>query len=101
MLSSQMVIVYTILCFCNPMDCRPPGSSVFEILQARILGSYSLLQRIFLTQGSNRGLLHCRQILCHLSYQEINHHYLIREHFYLPLQEMPSPFPCFQPPDSQ
>ena len=28
---------------------------------------HSLLQRIFLTQGSNPGLLYCRQILCHLS----------------------------------
>ena len=28
------------------------------------------LQRIFLTQGSNLGLLHCRQILYHLSYRE-------------------------------
>ena len=31
---------------------------------------HSLLQRIFLTQGSNPGLLHCRQILYHLSYRE-------------------------------
>ena len=23
---------------CNPMDCSPPGSSIHEILQARILG---------------------------------------------------------------
>ena len=30
----------------------------------------SLLQRIFLTQGSNSGLLHCRQLLYHLSYRE-------------------------------
>ena len=29
----------------------------------------SLLQRIFLTQRSNQGLLHCRQILYQLSYQ--------------------------------
>ena len=28
-----------------------------------------LLQRIFLTQGSNPGLLHCRQMLYHLSHQ--------------------------------
>ena len=33
------------------------------------VGSLSLLQRIFPTQGLNRGLLHCRQILCQLSYQ--------------------------------
>ena len=33
------------------------------------LDSLSLLQWIFLTQESNRGLLHCRQILYQLSYQ--------------------------------
>ena len=33
------------------------------------VGSLSLLQRIFTIQGSNPGLLHCRQILCHLSHQ--------------------------------
>ena len=31
---------------------------------------HSLLQRIFLTQGSNPGFLHCRQILYHLNYRE-------------------------------
>ena len=30
---------------------------------------HSLLQRIFPTQGSNPGPLHCRQILYHLSYR--------------------------------
>ena len=33
------------------------------------VGSLALLQGIFLTQESNRGLLHCRQILYQLSYQ--------------------------------
>ena len=33
-------------------------------------GSHSLLQGTFPTQGSNPGLLHCRQILYHLSLQE-------------------------------
>ena len=33
------------------------------------VGSLSLLQRIFLTKESNRGLLHCRRILYQLSYQ--------------------------------
>ena len=33
------------------------------------VGSLSLLWWIFLTQGSNQGLLHCRQILYQLSYQ--------------------------------
>ena len=33
------------------------------------VGCHFLLQGIFLTQGSNPGLLHCRQILYHLSHQ--------------------------------
>jgi len=33
------------------------------------VGSHSLLQRIFLTQGLNPGLLYCRQILYCLSHQ--------------------------------
>ena len=56
---------------CNPFDCSPPGSSVHGILQARVtgVGCHSLLQGPFLTQGSNLGLLHCRQILYHLNHQ--------------------------------
>ena len=34
------------------------------------LGNLSLLQGIFATQGSNPGLLHCRQILYQLSHKE-------------------------------
>ena len=33
------------------------------------VGSHSLLQGIFSTQGSNLGLLHCRRILYFLSHQ--------------------------------
>ena len=53
------------------MDCSLPGSSVHGILQARNIGmgSRSLLQGIFPTQGLNRGLLHCKRILYQLSYQ--------------------------------
>ena len=36
------------------------------------VGSHSLLQGIFLTQGSNPGLLFCRQILYHLSHITIS-----------------------------
>ena len=40
------------------------------ILQARKrVDCYALLQGIFPTQGSDPGLLHCRQILYHLSHQ--------------------------------
>ena len=34
------------------------------------MGSFSLLQGIFLTQELNRGLLHYRRVLYQLSYQE-------------------------------
>ena len=45
----------------------PPCSSVHKSVQARItgVGCYFFLQGIFLTQGSNLHLLHCRQILYH------------------------------------
>ena len=35
------------------------------------VGCHSLLQRIFLTQGSNPGLPYCRQILYHLSHRTV------------------------------
>ena len=38
--------------------------------QSTGVGSLSLLQGIFPTQGSNPGLPHCRQILCQLSHKE-------------------------------
>ena len=56
---------------CNPVDCSPPGSYVHGDspgMNAGV-GSHSFLQGIFLTQGSNPGLLHCRQILYCLSHQ--------------------------------
>ena len=43
---------------------EPPGKS-----ENTEVGSLSLLQRIFPTQESNWGLLHCRQILYQHSYQ--------------------------------
>ena len=46
----------------SPMYSSLPGSFVHGLFQA-ILGAscHFLLQGIFLTQGSNSGLLHCRQ----------------------------------------
>ena len=53
------------------MDCSLPGSSVHGIFWARVLEQVALfiLQGIFLTQGSNLGLLHCMQMLYWLSHQ--------------------------------
>ena len=43
------------------------------------MGCHFLLQGIFLTQGSNPGVFHCRQILYHLSYQ--GSPYICKERF--------------------
>ena len=62
----MLLFFRSVLFFCHPMNCSPPGSSVLEISQAPIWGCHFFLQGIFLTQGSKlspTGLLHCRQIL--------------------------------------
>ena len=53
----------------DPMDCSPPGSSVHEISQTRILECVVISFSRGSTQGSKLGLLHCRQILYWLSYK--------------------------------
>ena len=54
------------LTLCDSMDCNLTGSSIHGILQGRIR---SFRQRIFLTQGSNLDLPHCKQTLYRLSHQ--------------------------------
>ena len=64
-----VLIAQSCLTLCSPMDSparipcpwNSPGKNTGVVC-------HSLLQGIFLTQGSNPGLLHCRQILYHLSY---------------------------------
>jgi hypothetical protein len=59
------------LTLCDPMDCSQPDSSVHGVFQARKrVGCHFFLQGIFLTQGSNPCLPHCRQTLYQLSHQE-------------------------------
>ena len=55
---------------CDPMDYSPPGFSVHGDSPGKNtgVGCHALLQGIFLTQGSNSGLLHCRRILYQVSY---------------------------------
>ena len=56
----------------DPIDGCPPGSPVHGVLWVRTeVGGHFLLQDIFLIQGLNPGLLHCRQILYHLSHQRL------------------------------
>ena len=56
---------------CDPMDCSLPGFSVHRDSPGKNtgVGCHALIQEIFLTQGSNPGLLHCRQILYCVSHQ--------------------------------
>ena len=53
------------------MNCSSPGSSVHGDSPGKNtgVGCHSLWQGIFLTQGLNPGLLHCRWILYPLSPQ--------------------------------
>ena len=60
----KVLVTQPCLTLCDPMNC-PWNSSG----KNTGVGCHSLLQGIFPTQGSNLGLLHCRQILYHLSYQ--------------------------------
>ena len=49
------------------LNNNQPGDSPGENTR---VGHHSLFQGIFLSQRSNEGLLHCRQILYLLNYQE-------------------------------
>ena len=66
-------VLVTQLCLtlCNSMDCSPPGSSVHGDSPGKNsrVGCHFPLQGIFPIQESNLCLLHCRQILYHLSHQ--------------------------------
>ena len=67
----KVLVTQSYLTLYDPMDCRltrilcswsSPGKNIG-------VGSHSLLQKIFLTQGLNQGLLHCSWILYRLSHQ--------------------------------
>jgi len=56
----------------DPVDYSLPGFSVHGDSPGKNtgVGCHALLQGIFQAQGSNPGLLYCRQILYHISHQE-------------------------------
>ena len=62
---SESEVAQLCLTLFDPRDCNLPGFSVHGILQARVLEwvAIFLLQGIFLTQGSNPGVPHSRQML--------------------------------------
>ena len=73
---------------CNPMACRPPGSPVHGASPGKNTGAgcLALLQGIFPTQGSYLSLLHCKQILYHLSRQWSSYAKSVPPNHYFTLQ---------------
>ena len=62
---SESKVTQSCLTLCNSVDCSPPGSSIRGIFPGKStgVGCHFLLQGIFPTQGSNPGLLNCRQMV--------------------------------------
>ena len=73
MICAVYLITQSCAILCNPMDSSLPGSSVHGDSPGKntAVGCHTLLQGIFPSQGLNPGLMHCRQILYHLSYREV------------------------------
>ena len=62
-----VLVTQSCLTLCDPVVCSLTGSSLpwnSPVKKTRV-GCHFLLQGIFPAQGSNLGLLHCRQILYH------------------------------------
>ena len=83
MSDSLCLVTQSCPALCNSMDHSLPGSSVHGDSSGKNtrVGCHALLQGTFSTQGLNPGLLHCRQILYHLSHP-------------LPSEEIISLFSC-------
>ena len=71
--SQSVLVAQSFLTLCNPMDHMEPPARLLCPWDSpgknTGVGCHFLLQGIFLTQGSNWGLLHCVQILYCLSRQ--------------------------------
>ena len=66
----KVKVTQSCLTLCDSMDYSMPGSCPRSSPGKNTrVGCHSIPHGIFPTQGSNPGLLHCRQILCNLSHQ--------------------------------
>ena len=83
----KVLVILSCSTLCDPMDCSLPGSCIYgdSLGKTTGVGCHPLLQGIFTTQGLNPGLLHCRQILYHLSHQGSPSAHEV-DHYYWPLQ---------------
>ena len=87
-LSLREVLTQSCPTLCDTMGCSPPGSSVHGISSGKNtgVGCHFLLQGIFLTQGLNLSLLHCRQILYHrVTWETPILHLILAKRFWEPL----------------
>jgi len=67
-----MLVTQLCLTLCDPMDCSPQLLCPWDFPGKNTeVSCHSLLQGIVPTQGWNLGLLHCRNILHHLSHQQM------------------------------
>ena len=66
------LVAQSCLTVCDPMDCSPPGSSVYRDCPVKNtgVGCHNLLQGIFPTQGSNPGLPHWQADFYHWATRE-------------------------------
>ena len=64
----KVLVAQSCLTLCEPVDCSLPGPWNSPGKNTGV-GCHFLLLGIFHSQGQNPGLLHCRQILYHLSHQ--------------------------------
>ena len=62
----KVLITQLCLTLCDPMDCSLPGSSIYGILQVRLLEWVAV--PFSRTQGRNPGLPYCRRILYQLNH---------------------------------
>ena len=66
----KVLVTQSCLTLCHPWTVAHQRLCPWDFPGKNVgVGCYSLLQGIFLTQGLNLGLLHCRQILYHLTHQ--------------------------------
>ena len=72
----KVLVSWSCLTLCDPMDHSSPGSFVYGILQARILEWVAIPfsgDQSQVSHDADPGIEprppHCRQILCHLSHQ--------------------------------
>ena len=77
-----MAIHSSFLPWRNPWTEKPDGLQSMEFSgKSTVVGCHFLLQGIFPNQGSNLGLLHCRQTLYRLSHQGSQNIKILRTEF--------------------